>query len=105
MSLELLFKAGILAISTWGEPGAQGAGITGVQGMGVRTPRAAEVADATAGLASELHIPKGSILRKGTLSIILAAGILDVITRLVGSTVKLEGATPKLHCIMAPMHT
>ena len=50
---------------TVGEPGAHGAGITGKQGMGVSTPRAAAVALATVGLAKELHMPKGGILTMG----------------------------------------
>lgn len=51
INLLLLFNAGILAMSTVGEPGAQGVDVTGIQGMGVNTPIAAEVADATWGLA------------------------------------------------------
>jgi hypothetical protein len=36
---------------------------------------------------------------------IVAAGGPPAITQLLGSTVRLLGATPKLHCIMAPMQT
>lgn len=50
---EELFKAGLLAIRTVGDPGAQGAGMTGRQGIGVNTPRAAAVAAATVGLDSD----------------------------------------------------
>jgi hypothetical protein len=35
----------------------------------------------------------------------LAAGTFDVITRLIGSTMKLLGAMPMLHLSIAPMHT
>ena len=49
-----------------GFPGIQGDEVTGMQGMGVKTPNAAVVAAATMGFANELHIPKGIILRKGT---------------------------------------
>ena len=63
--LDVLFKAGKLLIRTVGEPGAQGAGITGRQGMGVRTPNAAAVADATVGFAREEQTPKGGILAIG----------------------------------------
>ena len=59
-----------------GEPGAQGAGITGVQGMGVNAPQAAAVAEATAGFASEEHMPKGITFTMGLLSMILANGII-----------------------------
>ena len=60
-----LFKAGKFAIITVGAPGAQGPGVTGVQGIGVKTPNAAAVAAATAGFAGDLHIPKGIIFTKG----------------------------------------
>lgn len=63
---ELLFNVGKLLSKTVGTPGTHGAGITGTQGIGVRTPKAAAVALATAGLANELHIPKGKILTSGT---------------------------------------
>ena len=73
--MQLLFSAGILPSSTVALPGAQGAGMTGTQGMGVRTPSAAAVAAATVGLAMELHMPKGMILAMGFISRMLAAGI------------------------------
>jgi hypothetical protein len=44
--------------------------------MGVRTPEAAVVAEATVGFAREVHIPKGMILTMGMLSMMFAAGIL-----------------------------
>jgi len=94
----------MLAIKTVGAPGVQGAGITGVQGIGVKTPRAAAVADATVGFASEVHTPKGRILTNETLSMILAIGML-VVTRFFGNTTRDEGAAPKEHCRLAPLHT
>src|SRR5690554_4479095 len=96
ISLELLFSAGILAICTVGEPGAHGAAVTGIQGIGVNTPKAAAVAAATIGLAIELHIPNGVTFIMGLLSIILAIGI-DVIVRFKGRTLRTPGAAPKLH--------
>jgi hypothetical protein len=63
--LLLLFNAGKLAIITVAEPGVQGPGVTGVQGIGVSTPKAAAVAAATAGLAGDLHIPNGGMFTKG----------------------------------------
>jgi hypothetical protein len=104
ISLEVLFKAGIPPMRKRGDPGAQGATVTGIQGMGVRTPRAADVAEATWGLAIELHAPKGMILTMGTWSMILAAGV-GTISRFSGRTIRELGATPKLHCSIAPMHT
>ena len=59
---------------TVGEPGVHGAGMTGMQGMGVSTPKAAVVAEATVGFAREVHMPNGRMLTIGTLSIIFAAG-------------------------------
>jgi hypothetical protein len=104
MHLDELFKAGMLDTSTVGEPGAHGAAVTGVQGMGVRTPKAAAVAEATAGLAMELHMPKGIMFTNGLLSIILAIG-MAVRTRLTGSTLSMPGASPNEHCSAAPPHT
>lgn len=77
MHLLVLFNAGMLAMVTVADPGTQGAGITGVHGIGVSTPSAAAVAAATAGLAGDLHIPKGKMLTNGLLSIIFAAGLLS----------------------------
>jgi hypothetical protein len=104
MHFDVLFKAGILATSTVGDPGAHGAAVTGTQGIGVSTPKAAAVAEATVGLAIDWHMPNGIMLAIGLLSIILAIGI-DVITRLAGSTMSELGATPKLHWSIAPPHT
>src|SRR5205809_4006679 len=95
----------MLPIKTVGAPGTQGAAVAGMQGMGLSTPRAAAVAAATVGLEGELHMPKGKMLTSGALSMMVAAGGPPAITRLAGSTIRLLGATPKLHCIMAPMQT
>lgn len=65
MHLDTLFKAGDPPMSTVGEPVNQGAGITGTQGMGVSTPSAAAVAEATVGLARDKHMPKGGMLANG----------------------------------------
>ena len=62
---ELLLSAGIISTSTVGEPGAHGVTVAGMHGMGVSTPRAAEVADATEGLARLEHMPKGRIFTMG----------------------------------------
>jgi len=101
INLDELFSAGMFAICTVGEPGAQGAVVTGTQGMGVNTPNLAAVAAATCGLASELHMPKGMILTMGLLSMMLAMGVL-VVTRFTGSTLSVLGVVPKLHCNCAP---
>jgi hypothetical protein len=75
ISLLSLLRQGILPINTVGFPTIQGATVTGIQGIGVRTPKAAVVAAATVGFAMLLQTPNGVILRNGLLSIILAAGI------------------------------
>jgi hypothetical protein len=94
-----------LAIITVGEPGAQGATVTGTQGIGVSTPKAAAVAAATVGFAIEVHIANGGIFTMGLLSIIFAAGILLVITLLSGKTINEDGAAPNEQAIIAPIHT
>jgi hypothetical protein len=73
----------------------------GTQGIGVSTPRAAAVAEATDGLANELHIPNGGMFVTGTMSAIVAAGLPSIITRLFGITFSVEGATPKLQVTIA----
>lgn len=90
-------------MSTVGEPGDQGAVVTGVQGMGVRTP-AADVAAATVGFEVDLHIAKGMMFVIGILSMMLAIGVA-VMTILAGRTVMVPGAVPKLHLSIAPLHT
>ncbi|GGU51652.1 hypothetical protein GCM10009504_05420 [Pseudomonas laurentiana] len=46
-------------------PGVQGEAVAGMQGIGVSTPIAAEVAAETVGLAIDRHTPKGAILAMG----------------------------------------
>ena len=65
VSFEMLSRDGMFARTTVGAPATHGAGITGRQGMGVSTPRAAAVAAATVGFAIELHIPNGMMLTIG----------------------------------------
>jgi hypothetical protein len=74
----------------------QGAGVTGVHGIGVKTPKAAAVAAATAGFAGDEHIPKGRMFTNGLLSMMFASGV-PVSVRFCGSTTNALGATPKLH--------
>ncbi len=58
-------EAGRLPTRTVGEPGAHGAGVFGTHGIGVSTPIAADVADATAGLARLIQTPKGAKFTMG----------------------------------------
>jgi hypothetical protein len=101
----MLDNVGTPPNKTVGLPGAQGVTVAGTQGIGVNAPIAAFVAAATCGLAIEEHIPKEGILTNGLLSIILAAGILLVITRFCGNTMSDDGATPKEQVIEAPIQT
>lgn len=66
INLESLVSAGLPPIKSVGLPGTQGETVTGMHGIGVSTPIAAAVADATIGLAILLHIPKGVIFIMGT---------------------------------------
>lgn len=102
MHLHVLFSAGFPPTKTVGEPGAQGAEITGIHGIGVNTPAAAAVAADTCGFAMDVHIPKGMIFVIGMLSMIDAAGILLHITLAFGRTLSTDGAIPKLHISCAP---
>ena len=102
MHLHVLFSAGFPPTNTVGEPGAHGAEITGIHGIGVKTPIAADVAAATCGFAMDVHIPKGMMFVIGTLSMIHAAGILLHITLAFGRTLSTDGAIPKLHISCAP---
>ena len=105
MQVEVLLSAGLLAMRTVGEPGAQGAVVTGMQGMGVSTPSAAAVAEATAGLDGVMHMPKGMMFTMGTKSMMFAAGMLEHMVLFTGRTVKVPGAAPKLHISVAPLTT
>lgn len=94
----------MFAIRTVGAPGTHGAGMTGTHGIGVKTPKAAAVAAATVGFASDEHMPNGRMFTIGLLSMMLASGIA-VSVRFTGSTTNELGAAPKLHCSIAPIHT
>lgn len=55
INLDVLFNAGIGPTITVAHPGAHGAAVTGMHGIGVNTPRAAAVAEATVGLDGVVH--------------------------------------------------
>jgi hypothetical protein len=102
---EPWFRAGWLPINTVGEPGTHGLVVTGMQGCGVNTPCAAAVAALTAGLAIEVHMPKGMMFTFGLKSIMLAAGWPPAVTRFSGVTTRLLGMAPKIHWSCAPLTT
>lgn len=105
VSMQVLLSAGILPIVTVVEPGIQGATVFGIHGAGENTPALAAVAAITAGLVGAEHMPKGIMLFIGVKSIMVAAGMLPPLTRLVGRTIMVDGATPKVHINTAPLVT
>jgi len=104
-STQLWLRAGLLPISTVTAPGTHGAGITGMQGIGVSRPNAAAVAAATCGFATEVHMPKGIICFSGTESIMVAMGTPWHMTRFSGVMTSADGTVPKLQAHNAPAHT
>ena len=80
-----------------------GATVIGTQGMGVRTPRAAAVAEATTGLAIDRHIPNVGMLTMGLLSMMFPAGGPWARTRLRGRTFSGAGVSPMLHRRRLPL--
>jgi hypothetical protein len=93
--MDVLLRAGIPPIITVGDPGAH-TEVTGVHGIGVKTPKAAAVAAATAGFARLMHIPKGMTSAKGVAEFILPAGMLCPMVRANGKTSRTLGAIPKV---------
>ena len=73
--------------------------------MGVNTPMAADVAAATVGFESVVHMPKGMIFTIGAKSIILPFGTLLKKSVRDGVTTNDEGAIPNVHIIIAPVTT
>jgi hypothetical protein len=86
-------------------PGTHGALVAGMQGCGVRTPSAADVAAATWGLAMLLHMPNGMMLVIGAKSWMFAAGWLLHTGRPAGTTTRLDGDVPKEHMSIALLTT
>ena len=100
--VEVLSSAGTPPIVTLGEPGAHGLAITGMQGCGVRTPRAAEVAAATCGFEGVTHRRNGGTFA-GVMSVTTPAGAGPLTNGPVALNV--DGAVPNEHIIVAPLHT
>jgi hypothetical protein len=104
MQVDVLLRASMPPILQVAEPGVHGEVVTGTHGMGVKTPRAAAVADATAGLAIDIHMPNVGMFVIGIKSIMFAAGVV-ALTMFVGKTTNAEGAAPKEHVRAAPAVT
>ncbi len=91
---------------TVGEPGAQGAGITGMQGIGVSTPAAAVVAAATVGLVGVVQRRNGLMFAIGAKSMIVPANCPPILTGApFGIVVSTLGAVPKVHIAMPVLTT
>lgn len=102
VSVQVLSSTGMFVISTFGTPGAHGAEVTGVQGTGVGTPSAAEVAAMNTGLAGEQHIGKGMMFVKGMMSMMTPL-ISELLKTGRGVGTNVEGAPPseKVHAVTA----
>jgi hypothetical protein len=68
-------KIGEIPTITFGFSDIQGSGVTGIQGTGVGTPKAAAVAAINSGLMGEWHIPNDGIFNSGLRTIIFATGL------------------------------
>jgi hypothetical protein len=101
MQVEVLFKAGMPPIMQVAEPGVHGEVVTGTHGIGVSTPRAAAVAEATAGLAMDIHMPKVGMFVIGMKSFMFGGGAVALVM-FTGRSLRADGATPKEHIITAP---
>jgi len=100
LSVEVLFSAGKFVTITVAEPETHGATVLGTQGEGVNRTGGGLL---VAGFAGLLHIPNGGIFTLGLYSMIVAM-TCDVFTVPAG-IVRLEGAAPKLHIMLAPPQT
>jgi hypothetical protein len=103
MAVEPEVSAGLPPMAVVSAPGFHGPTTAGTHGIGVSTPRAALVAAATVGLARLEHMPKLGTFTIGAMSVMVAAGRPSIVTREVGRTLSVAGATPKLHCMTAPV--
>lgn len=70
--------------------------------MGVSTPIAADVAEATVGFASDWHMPNGMMFTIGAMSITVPISMLPHIGRNGITTISVDGAMPKVHWSIAP---
>jgi len=104
IAVDASVNAGFPPTVVVGWPGVHGAAVAGMQGIGVRTPSAAEVAAATCGLESDMHTPNGGMFIIGLLSMIVAIGMFAAVT-VPGVASRLEGAAPNEHFIMQPVLT
>lgn len=77
----------------------------GTQGCGVKTPNAAEVAEATMGFTREVHIPQVPTLLMGATSCTVAMGFPPALQVSCDVTFNTPVPTPIVHIIVAPLTT
>ena len=100
IALQLLSRVGKPPVKTAELPVIQGDTVIGMQGMGVKTPKAAAVAAATVGFAILLHIPKVGMSAIGVKFMIVPTCIMAE-TMAIGVAFNVAGAVPKVQLIMA----
>ena len=96
-----LVRAGMPSTILSGLPGIHGVVTTGTQGAGVNTPKAAAVAEMTAGLEGDEHMPKEPMQVMGAKSLMFSSGLFDNIVILPGLAINGQGLVPKVHWIIA----
>lgn len=70
--------------------------------MGVSTPIAADVAEATVGFDSDWHMPKGMMFTIGAMSKMVPISMLPHLGRSGITTISDDGAMPNVHWSVAP---
>jgi hypothetical protein len=105
MQVEVLVRAGMPPTVTVGDPGAHGATVFGTHGMGVSTPEAEAVADATVGFKRDEHMPNVGMFTMGAKSLMVAAGMFAHMMPVAGRTVSVPGVVPNGHIRLAPLTT
>ena len=103
--LDSIDAAGMPITVTLAAGGAQGAGTTGMQGIGVSTPIAADVAAETCGFDIDVHIAKGMMLVIGTIMFVVRTGMFIELAWFIGTTDTGDGAVPNEHWQVVPCVT
>jgi hypothetical protein len=104
-SIESLVNIGPGLAMTVGFVGTQTPAGVGIQGPGVKTPKAAAVKAAVVGLARLMQTPKGATFKNGAISMQVPIGPAAPITIDAGKTVNAPGAAPNGHEVIAPQQT
>ena len=97
MPLQSEARQGLPPMRTLGLVGIHAPAGCGIQVCGVRTPRAAAVAAATWGLASDVHSPKGPTFTSAEKSEMVPQGLPPAKTLALVVTLRGAGAVPMVH--------